>query len=104
MRGTAWRLVLLAPFGMHVEEEPIPNFFASNPKQIPSLLSSGVTPAIEQLAKPVAKHRVVIDQNHTDLRRIRPLLGESWRDGGSDLEIGLQKPNPGRPTGRTRGS
>ena len=46
------RLVLVAPFGIHVAENPVPNFFAANPKAMPGLVCADRSHADAQLAPP----------------------------------------------------
>jgi pimeloyl-ACP methyl ester carboxylesterase len=51
-RHTVRRLVLVAPFGIHVAEDPVPNFFAANPKQMPALVCADRAHADAQLTRP----------------------------------------------------
>ena len=46
------RLVLAAPFGINDPEDPVPNFFAANPKDVPALLCADRAHADAQLATP----------------------------------------------------
>lgn len=46
------RLVLVAPFGINDEADPVPNFFAANPKDMPALLCADRTVADAQLEAP----------------------------------------------------
>lgn len=49
---TVRRLVLIAPFGLNDPDDPVPNFFAVNPKEMPALLCEDPGRVEEQLAVP----------------------------------------------------
>jgi pimeloyl-ACP methyl ester carboxylesterase len=51
-RHTVRRLVLVAPFGINDEDNPVPNFFAANPKDMPGLLCDDRAPVDAQLEAP----------------------------------------------------
>ena len=51
-RHSVRRLVLIAPLGMNVDDDPVPNLFAANPKDMPALLCADPARADAELGVP----------------------------------------------------